>query len=145
MILALLLALTTAPQAPDKTATSVRAYVFTETSAGGESTDEEKGRLEAVRDMRDALSKKKGITLVNTRAEANLTIEVTGREQGDEPSGGFGGRSITSFGDRIIRLRIKSGDQESELKGMGPGSWNRAAKDAADRIVKWIARREPPR
>ena len=49
------------------------------------------------------------------------------------------------MGDTIIRLRLKSGDEESDLKGMGQGTWGRAAKDAADRIVKWIARREPPR
>jgi hypothetical protein len=28
---------------------------------------------------------------------------------------------------------------------MGQGSSTHAAKDAADRILKWIARREPPR
>ena len=49
------------------------------------------------------------------------------------------------MGDTIIRLHLKSGDEESDLKGMGQGTWGRAAKDAADRIVKWIARREPPR
>ena len=40
--------------------------------------------------------------------------------------------------------KVKSGEEESELNGIGQGSWGRAAKDAADRIVKWIARREPP-
>jgi hypothetical protein len=125
--------------------TSVRAFVFTETGASGEHSAEEQGRLDAVRDVRDALEKKKGITLVNSRADANLLIEVLSREQGEEPSGGFGGKSITRMGDTIIRLHLKSGEEESDLKGMGQGTWGRAAKDAADRIVKWIARREPPR
>ena len=57
----------------------------------------------------------------------------------------FGGKAVTRMGDTIIRLHVKSGDQESDLKGMGQGTWGRAAKDAADRVVKWIARREPPR
>ena len=114
-------------------------------AASGEHTPEEQGRLEAVRDVRDALEKKKGITLVNDRADANLTIEVVSREQREEPGGGFGGKSLTRMGDTIIRLHLKSGDEESDLKGMGQGTWGRAAKDAADRIVKWIARREPPR
>ena len=145
-MIALLLTLAFAGgQAPDKTPTTVRAYVYTERSASGEPTEEEKGRLDAVREIREALAKKKGITLVDDRASATLTVEVVDREQGEEPSGGFGGKSVTSLGDRIIRLRIKSGDQESELTGMGPGTWGRAAKDAADRILKWIARREPPR
>jgi hypothetical protein len=95
--------------------------------------------------VREALARRKVITLVDTRADANLFIEVLGREQRDEPGGGFGGKAITRMGDTIIRLHVKSGSEESDLKGMGQGTWGRAAKDAADRIVKWIARREPRR
>ena len=135
----------TAVQDADKT-TSVRAFVFTATGASGEHTAEEQGRLDAVRDVREALEKKKGITLVNTRADANLFVEVVGREERVESGGGpFGGKSVTRMGDTIIRLHLKSGDEESDIKGLGQGTWGRAAKDAADRIVKWIARREPPR
>ena len=146
MVAAMLLAMfaTVGLQGAD-TVTTVRAFVFTATGASGEHTPEEQGRLDAVRDVRDALGKKKGITLVNNRADANLTIEVVSREQGEEPGGGFGGKSITRMGDTIIRLHLKSGEEESDLKGMGQGTWGRAAKDAADRIVKWIARREPTR
>jgi hypothetical protein len=140
----LVLGLATA-QGADKT-TSVRAFVFTATGASGEHTAEEQGRLDAVRDVREALEKKKGITLVNTSGEANLFIEVVGREERIESGGGpFGGKSVTRMGDTIIRLHLKSGDDESDLKGIGQGTWGRAAKDAADRIVKWIARREPKR
>jgi hypothetical protein len=133
-----------APQGPDKL-TTVRAYVFTATSQGGERSAEEQGRLDAVRDLKEALDKKKGISLVDNREDATLIIEVTGREQRDDAQGGFGGKTITPMGDTIIRLHLRSGDQESDLKGMGQGTWGRAAKDAADRILKWIARREPPR
>ena len=125
--------------------TTVRAFIYTAIGASGEHTPEEQGRLDAVRDMRDALEKKKGITLVNSRADANLLIEVLGREQREDPGGGpFGGKTVTRMGDTIIRLHLRSGDEESDLKGIGQGTWGRAAKDAADRIVKWIARREPP-
>ena len=144
LLAALLLALATA-QSPDKSATSVRVYVFTATAASGEHDEEEKGRLDAVRDMCDALEKKKGITVVDSPTGANVTMEVLSREMRDEPAGAFGGKSITRMGDTIIRLKVKSGDDESELKGMGQGTWGRAAKDAADRFLKWIARREPPR
>jgi hypothetical protein len=146
MVLAMLLAMFVmgGPQGAD-TVTTVRAFVFTATGASGEHSPEEQGRLDAVREVREALQKKKGITLVDNRADANLTIEVTSREQGEEPGGGFGGMSITKMGDTVIRLHLKSGDEESDLKGMGQGTWGRAAKDAADRIVKWIARREPTR
>ena len=146
MVAAMILAVlaTVGLQGTDKQ-TTVRAFVFTATGASGEHTPEEQGRLDAVRDVRDALEKKKGITLVNNRADANLVIEVLSREQREEPGGGFGGKTITRMGDTIIRLHLKSGEEESDLKGMGQGTWGRAAKDAADRIVKWIARREPTR
>ena len=147
MVVAMLLAIWTAAglQGTDRE-TTVRAFVYTATGASGEHTPEEQGRLDAVRDMREALEKKKGITLVNTREDANLTIEVLGREQREDAGGGpFGGKTVTRMGDTIIRLHLKSGDEESDLKGLGQGTWGRAAKDAADRVVKWIARREPKR
>jgi len=144
-MLALVLALAlVSPQGADKL-TTVRAYVFTATSSSGQPSEEERGRVDAVREMREALAKKKGISVVDDRADATLLVEVVDREQGDEPSGGFGGMSVTKMGDTIIRLHIRSGDHESDIKGMGQGTWSRAAKDAADRILKWIARREPPR
>ena len=136
--------LTPAPQGADKV-TSVRAYVFTETSAGGQPDAEEQGRLDAVKEVREALAKKKGISLVDTRADATLLVEVVDREQRENGGGGFGGAQITPMGDTIIRLHIRSGSDESDIKGMGQGTWGRAAKDAADRILKWIARREPSR
>jgi hypothetical protein len=131
-------------QAPDKI-TTVRVYVFTATSASAERTPDEQGRLDAVDDMREALERKKGITVVASRAGANVMMEVLGREQREEPGGGFGGKAITRMGDTIIRLRVTAGDEEYDLKGMGQGTWGRAAKDAADRFVKWVARREPRR
>lgn len=132
-------------QSPDRTATSVRVYVFTDTADAPNRTEDEAERIEAVADMRAALKRKKGITVVDDRAQANVFMEVTGRERREEPAGGFGGKSITRMGDTIIRVRVKSGDDESELKGMGLGTWARAANDAAERFLKWIARREPKR
>ena len=145
MVVAMLLAMFAAGVQGTDRETTVRAFIYTATGASGEHTPEEQGRLDAVRDMRDALEKKKGITLVNSRADANLLIEVLGREQREDQGGGpFGGKTVTRMGDTIIRLHLRSGDEESDLKGIGQGTWGRAAKDAADRIVKWIARREPP-
>ena len=145
MILLNVLLLVASLQSPDQTPTSVRVYVFTETAAGAERSEDEKERLAAVADMREALEKKKGITVVSTRDESNVQMEVLGREQREEPTGSFGGKSITRMGDTIIRLRVRSGDAEADLKGMGQGTWDRAAKDAAERFMKWIARREPKR
>ena len=145
-ILALILAAALAGQGTDKV-TTVRVFVFTTTAAapGETPSPDESGRLEAVRDMREALERQKGITLVADRAEANVTMEVVGREQREEPGGAFGGKSFTRMGDTIIRLRVKAGEDEGDLKGMGQGTWGRAAKDGAERFMKWIARREPKR
>jgi hypothetical protein len=144
MLLASVLLLFATLQSPDQSPTSVRVFVYTETAAGSRSADDTE-RLEAVADMRDALKRKKGITVVDQRDQANVTMEVTGRERREEPAGAFGGKSITRMGDTIIRLHVKSGNEETDLKGMGLGTWGRAANDAADRFMKWIARREPKR
>lgn len=119
---------------------AVRVYVYTAPSASGTQTDEEKGRLDAVRDIRDALRRKSGITLVDDRSLADVVVEITDREQRDAGGGGFGGKMITPLGDTIIRLHVTSGGHEAEIKGMAQGTWGRAAKDAADRLMKWIAR-----
>jgi hypothetical protein len=145
MLIAGVLLMVATLQSPDRSPTTVRVFVFTETAASGTPTPDETERLEAVTDMRDALKKKKGLTVVNDRADANVVMEVTGRERREEPAGGFGGKSITRMGDTIIRVRVKSGEDEAELKGMGLGTWGRAANDAAERFLKWIARREPKR
>ena len=141
LVLAVLAA--AAPQGADKL-TTVRAYVYTETSASGQPDEEERGRIAAVKELREALAKKKGISVVDTRADATLLIEITDRETRTDSAGSFGGAQITPMGETVLRMRLRSGADESELKGMGITS-GRAAKDAADRILKWIARREPPR
>jgi hypothetical protein len=119
----------------------VRVYVFTATqTAGGQRSDDEKGRLDSVRELREALERKKGLTIVSDRSDATVVVEVLGREEREGAMGGFGGKTVTRMGDTIIRVRITSGPEESDLKGIGQGTWGRAAKDAADRIVKWIGR-----
>ena len=62
------------------------------------------------------------------------------REKRDAPIGGFGGTAVTPQGEMILRLHLKSGEHETDVKGVAPGYWGRAAKDAADRAMKWIAR-----
>jgi hypothetical protein len=141
MMLPLVLLLIGSPQGT-ATLTTVRAYVFTDTSSAG---PDEGGRVEAVRELKEALHKKKGISLVDRKEDATLLVEVTGRELKDDEEGPFGGKKLTPLGDSIIRFHISSGGEESDLKGMGQGPSSRAAKDAAERILKWIARREPAR
>jgi hypothetical protein len=119
---------------PEKSPT-VRVYVF---------SDENKDRVDAAREVRDALAKKKGVQMVNGRDEADVLVEVIDREQREGASGGFGGKQVTNMGETIIRVRVSHpAGEPSELKGVGQGTWGRAAKDAADRIEKWIHRGDP--
>jgi hypothetical protein len=135
--IAALLALLWAGPAPH-----YRVYVFAAES-GGQPTDEDKARAEGVREIREALGKKKQFQMVDRREDADIIVEILDREEQDAGEGGFGGAKITKLSNTVIRLRVShaSGGEGSELKGMGLGG--HAAKDAADRIEKWADRDQP--
>jgi hypothetical protein len=80
---------------------------------------------------------------VDRREDADVIVEILDREEQDAGEGGFGGAKISKLSNTIIRLRISraSGSEGSELKGMGLGT--HGAKDAADRIEKWVDRDQP--
>ena len=119
-----------------------RVYVFA-AEAAGQPSDEDKARAEGVREIREALGKKKQFQIVDRREDADVIVEILDREEQDAGEGGFGGAKISKLSNTIIRLRISraSGGEGSELKGMGLG--NHGAKDAADRIEKWVDRDQP--
>ena len=120
---------------------SVRIYVFaTEVRGDSPPGDALQGRLAAVRELREALRRKAGLSVVDDRAQADVTVEVTDRERQSAGEGGFGGVKLTPFVNTIIRLRVTFGEHQGELKGMGSGTGSRAAKDAADGLLKWIER-----
>jgi hypothetical protein len=117
-----------------------RVFVFTVEAKDAVKTEEEQGRLDSVRDVREALSRNSKIVLVSDASDAQVLVEVTGREKKDAPVGGFGGTVVTPLVETIVRLHVKFGDHETEIKGVGKAYWARAAKDAAERLVKWITR-----
>jgi hypothetical protein len=121
-------------------AAATPVYVFTAQAGTDTPSEDEQGRLDAVRDVRDALRHHSEITLVDSAEAARVTVEVVERERREGGEGGFGGKSVTQFGDVIVRLRVKADKEETEIKGMAPGYWSKAAKDAADRVVKWVQR-----
>lgn len=116
-----------------------RVFVFTADPKATPPTEEEQGRLDSVKDVRDALSKKAGLTMVTSASDATVLVEVMHRERSDA-GGGFGGASVTPLGDVLIRLHLKFGDQETDVKGVASGFWGKAAKDAAERAFRWIVR-----
>ena len=115
-----------------------RAFVFTDIKSTPP-TEEEQGRLDSVRDVRVELGKKAGLVIVQSAEEATVLVEVIARER-REAGGGFGGASVTPLGDTMLRLHLKSGEHETDVKGVSPGTWGRAAKDAVDKAFKWIVR-----
>jgi hypothetical protein len=123
---------------------SVRIYVFaTEVPGGSPPGNALQERLAAVRELREALRRKAGLSVVDDRPLADVTVEVIDREQQSAGEGGFGGVKLTPFVNTIIRVRVTFGEHQSDLKGMGPGTGSRAAKDAADGLLKWIERNRP--
>ncbi|HEY7055746.1 MAG TPA: hypothetical protein VH458_04435 [Vicinamibacterales bacterium] len=131
---------------------SVRIYVFaTEApaSASGDSDTTQaeamEGRQTAVRELKDALRRKAGLSIVDDRAQADVVVEVTDREVQDAGDGGFGGVKLTPLANTIIRTHVTAGSQSTDIKGMGQGAGDRAAKDAADRLLKWIVRNRADR
>jgi hypothetical protein len=128
-----------ASQQPSSTAP--RVFVFTAVSeAPAPASEDEQGRLDSVRDVREALARKAGLVMVASATDADVLVEVVEREKRDAGIGGFGGTAVTPQGEVILRLHLKWGEHEIDIKGVAPGYWGRAAKDAADRAMKWIAR-----
>jgi hypothetical protein len=116
-----------------------RVFVFTAEAKSTPPTEEEQGRLDSVRDVREALSKKAGIAIVQSAEDANVVVEVIARERRDA-GGGFGGASVTPLGDTMVRLHLRYGEHETDVKGVASGYWNKAAKDGVDKAFKWIVR-----
>jgi hypothetical protein len=117
-----------------------RVYVFTADATSPAAREEEQGRVDSVADLRDALRGNRKILLVESASQAQVRVEVVGREKRELPGGGFGGTTITKPVETIVRLHVTFGDRDGDIKGTGQATWGRAAKDAAERLVKWITR-----
>jgi hypothetical protein len=122
---------------------AVRVHVIAGQPASGNAAATTEGLEDSTTDLREALAKRKGLTIVPTAEDAQVRVEVVDREERDPAQGGFGGTSITKFRQTIVRLRIESGAARSELKGIGQSSWKAAAKDAAERVSKWLESHPP--
>ena len=140
LALALLLAAPdqAAAQKPSKHAAPVRIFITTARSSDAAASDEEKGRLEAVAMIQEVLKGKPPFVLVQNAGEAQVVVEVLNREERDLPQGGFGGASLTKFRETIVRVKVTAGADQSELKGVGQGSWKSALKDLVERLLKWV-------
>ena len=133
-------------QAPDVPDQRPRLRVHDDRADRRNAATTRQSALEAVRrHARGARAQEGHYRRRRPRAGERARWKCIGREQREEPTGSFGGKSVTGWATRSSGCACKSGEEESDLKGMGLGTWARAAKDAAERFLKWIARREPKR
>jgi hypothetical protein len=123
---------------PDKHATPARIFVTTARSSDGVPSEEETGRLEALATLQEQLRGKSQFVFVQSAGEAQVVVEVINREERGMSEGGFGGASLTKFRETIIRVKVSAGHDQSDLKGVGQGSWKSAAKDLVERLSKWV-------
>jgi len=140
---ALLVGTMPAAAGPAQKRPAVRVYVTTGQPTSGNDAATPAGLEESTTHIREALAKRKGLTIVRTAEEAQVRVEVVDREERDPAQGGFGGTSITKFRQTIVRLRVESGEAKAEVKGIGQSSWKAAAKDAAERVSKWLDSHPP--
>src|SRR4026209_3001492 len=91
---------------------SPRVFVHTAEAKGDVKTEEEQGRLDSVRDIREALGHSSKIALVSDASAAEVLVEIVGREKREAPVGGFGGTVVTPLVETIVRLHVKFGDHE---------------------------------
>jgi hypothetical protein len=137
------------PLASDKRPPPVRVFVYAAPAAAGRAgspdrpEDDAQALEDSVSDLREALRRKREFVLTETADDAQLRVEVVNREQRDAGSGGYGGQRLTPMRETLVRLRVDNGDANGELKGTGRSSWKDAAKDAAERLTKWIKSHPP--
>ena len=109
---------------------SVRIFVFTAQAAESTSPDEaQQARLSAVKELKDQLRHKAGLSIVDDRAQADVVIEVIELEQRDAGDGGFGGVKLTPLVNSILRLHLTAGRIRQTSKG-----WAREAAVARPRM-----------
>ena len=128
----------------------VPLYLTTAGSGSG-FTDPNKDRQDSMKDLTEALAKKKNIRLVATKDEAVIVVEVAARgvrEDSGSYSKMFGGKNEV----KAVQVRLMVGEFATELTGEsagggfgggpGRGAWKKAAYKVADQIEK-VDRGEP--
>ena len=84
-------------------AVTVRVHVWTAPPTTDPPSDDERGRLDSVRDLTEALRRESKLVLVDSPDEAQVSVEVVNREERDLGGGGFGGSELTPLRETIVR------------------------------------------
>jgi len=125
---------------------SVPLFLTTPATIGG-FTDPNKERQDSMKDLVEALGKKKNIRLVAAQEQAIIVLEVLGRDVREDSGSftkAFGGKNEV----KTVRVKLSAGAFVTELSGSsagggfgggpGRGAWKKAAYKVADQIEAWI-------
>ena len=144
MLLTFLLTLGSASLFAGAPVNRVALFLTTPATSGG-FTDPNKERQDSMKDLTEALGKKKNLRLVATQEQAAIVLEVI--ERGVREDSGtmtrlFGGKNEV----KRVQVRLTTGDFVAELTGesagggfaVGRGVWKKAACKIADQVEKWV-------
>jgi hypothetical protein len=90
---------------------------------------------DSLKDLREAIPKREGLALTESRGDADAVVQVL--ERGREPA---------VIGVRKVRVRVLLGGETVELVGQdsmvtGFNTWSGAAGGTAKQVETWLARR----
>ena len=129
----------------------VRVYVFAVSAPGGEAAVAA-GRADSVKDLQAALRKSSSLSVVDDRAQADVAVEVVGRDDEEtgetvsvttsSPVSGAQHVDTTKPKDSVVRVKVTAGSDTLNMQGSGGGAlttrWRTAANNAAKAIERWI-------
>jgi len=104
-------------------------------------TDPSKDNTDTVKDLQESIRDQKLLVLVDHAEEAVIVLTVIGRETAGVTAGFMGNAAR----DRIIRVKFKSGELETDLTAAAQGgtigsggSWGKAAKKIGKQVNDWV-------
>jgi hypothetical protein len=127
----------------------LKVFVFTNEVPSGAVDEQLRARRESLQDFVRALSNPKyqsTVTLVNSRAGADLIVELVSRGETTTNAAASSTRGNTAEASRsssvtkqFLEFRISSGQHTDNLTTTGQMPWPKMAERAADDLVKWMA------
>lgn len=131
-------------------APAVQVYVYAEPSTDG-FVDSPRA-MDSVKDLREIVSKRKGLALAETRESADILLEVmssgqavTGSEAKTEVRRGiFGGVDSnttvqnSTLPSLTVMLRVRGSDYSKELSFTAQRFWKDLAKNIVDQAQQWL-------
>jgi hypothetical protein len=127
--------------APVWAADPVKVYVLPEATNAAGFVDAERTRIgDTIKDVREAITKRKDMVLVSTEDQAAITLEVT---HSDNVATGntnvyFGRVQTPDMQQRVaVMMRVRHSDYQKEFSSIR-GAWGTLAKFTVNQVGTWI-------